>query len=395
MKITFAGGVACAVALLGSPSVFAQSAVTLYGIVDAGVMYTNNLGGGGSVQLSPGRLGGDRFGLRGSEDLGSGLNAIFTLENGYNGVNGSIGQAGRMFGRQAFVGLRSNQYGTVTLGRQYDALIDMVSLYSASGFWVPATHIGDNDNLDGSFRLNNSIKYRLPTFYGFSAEGVYAMSNQASSAAGGFGNNRAWSVAGNYTQGPFSVGAGFQLLNHPNVSTNTSGAVGGASTTNGDDFSTIYFDGMDGGVARQQIASAGGSYTFGQATATINYSNVHIDYNDGAYRHLSNYEASLRYRLRPDVLLIGDYVFTDGRAGALPGTNGAVRDPKWHQVTLGVDYTLSKSTDIYALGSYQLAAGDPSTLVGGTYKSIAATSIAGASATNHQVVLMTGIRHRF
>lgn len=80
----------------------AQSSVTLYGIIDAGLMYTNNVsksGSGGSLfQATSGNINGSRFGFRGAEDLGAGLKAIFVLENGFNIQSGKLGQDGREFG---------------------------------------------------------------------------------------------------------------------------------------------------------------------------------------------------------------------------------------------------------------------------------------------------------
>ncbi|GAB7522798.1 hypothetical protein PBS_17820 [Paraburkholderia sp. 2C] len=103
----------------------AQSSVTLYGLLDAGLQYTNNVGSGGSLfRQTSGNINGSRFGMRGNEDLGGGLGAIFVLEGGFNINNGKSAQDGRLFGRQAFVGLSSKEYGTVSLGRQYDALTD-------------------------------------------------------------------------------------------------------------------------------------------------------------------------------------------------------------------------------------------------------------------------------
>ncbi len=102
----------------------AQNSVTLYGLIDAGITYTNNQSGSKNVQATSGQVNGSRWGLRGSEDLGGGLKAIFTLENGFNIDTGKFGQNGAEFGRQAFVGLSSNQYGAVTLGRQYDSVVD-------------------------------------------------------------------------------------------------------------------------------------------------------------------------------------------------------------------------------------------------------------------------------
>ena len=113
----------------------AQSSVTLYGIVDAGLTYTNNQKGAKNFQQTSGKLSGSRWGLKGTEDLGDSLKAVFTLENGFRPNDGTLGQGGREFGRQAFVGLAKTGIGTVTLGRQYEPLADLVAQYAGSGFW--------------------------------------------------------------------------------------------------------------------------------------------------------------------------------------------------------------------------------------------------------------------
>ena len=85
----------------------AQSSVTLYGTVDAAVEHLSNAPTGGITRM-PGLTGGSapsRLGFRGSEDLGGGLRAIFTLEQGISVDNGTLNQGGRAFGRQAFVGI--------------------------------------------------------------------------------------------------------------------------------------------------------------------------------------------------------------------------------------------------------------------------------------------------
>lgn len=99
----------------------AQSSVTLYGLLDNGLVYTNNSGGHSNIQLASGRPTGNRWGMLGSEDLGNGLKAIFTMENGFDLSTGKLAQNGREFGRQAFVGLSDSRLGTVTMGRQYMA----------------------------------------------------------------------------------------------------------------------------------------------------------------------------------------------------------------------------------------------------------------------------------
>jgi predicted porin len=376
---------------------YAQSAVTLYGLVDAGITYTNNQKGASNVQQTSGKLSGSRWGLRGVEDLGGGLAAVFTLDSGFRPNDGTFGQGGRLFGRQAFVGVQKSGIGTLTLGRQYDPITDLVSSYAGPGFWSPATHIGDNDNLNQTFRINNAVKFRSDAIAGFTVDGLYAFSNQANASNGtGFSNNRAWGIAANYVNGPFSIGGGYNVLNHPNAATNTGGAIGGASTTSGDDYSGAFFYGLDGGVARQQIAAAGTNYTIGAATVGFTWSHTQLDYNDGSSRKFNNYDLNTRYLFTPAVTLIGDYTYTDGRATNLPGTNRANLKPRWHQFTLGVDYALSKRTDLYVSAAYQLAAGDASTRVGTGYQKIAAIASAGtASSTNRQVSVFSGLRVKF
>ncbi|HYS64576.1 MAG TPA: porin [Paraburkholderia sp.] len=378
-------------------AVQAESTVTLYGLVDAGITYTNNQKGASNFQQTSGKLNGSRWGLRGAEDLGDGWKAVFTLESGFRPNDGTLGQGGREFGRQAFVGIQKTGIGTLTFGRQYEPLADLAAQYAGSGFWSPSTHVGDNDNLNQTFRVNNAVKFRSDTIAGFTVDGLYAFSNQANGGSGtGFGNNRAWGIAANYVNGPLSIGGGYVVLNHPDTTSNTSGAVGGASTTTGDDYSGAFFYGLNSGVLRQQIAVAGTNYAFGRATVGFAWSHTQLDYNDGSSRKFNNYDLNARYLFTPALTLIGVYTYTDGRATSLPGTNGANLKPRWHQFTLGVDYALSKRTDLYLSGVYQLAAGDASTRVGAGYRTIAAIADAGtASSTNRQVAVFSGLRVKF
>lgn len=169
----------------------AQSSVTLYGLIDAGITYTNNQHGHSNWQETSGSVNGSRWGLRGSEDLGGGLKAIFTLENGFGINDGTLKQGGREFGRQAFVGLTSDQFGSVTLGRQYDSMVDYVGPLALTGTQYGGAqfaHPFDNDNLDNSFRVNNSVKYQSANYDGFKFGALYGFSNQAN----GFANNRAY-----------------------------------------------------------------------------------------------------------------------------------------------------------------------------------------------------------
>ena len=144
-------------------------------------------GSGGSLfQATSGNINGSRFGFRGAEDLGAGLKAIFVLENGFNIQSGKLGQDGREFGRQAYVGLASSQYGAITLGRQYDSLVDFVAPLSGTAGTFGDTgfaHPFDNDNLNHSVRMSNAVKYMSTDYAGFKFGTLYAFSNSTNFSA--------------------------------------------------------------------------------------------------------------------------------------------------------------------------------------------------------------------
>ena len=99
----------------------AADSVTLYGLIDAGIGYEKVKFDGNSQSRFGGVQGvssGSRFGLRGTEDLGDGLRAVFTLEGGFGPMNGKSLQNGRLWGRQATVGLDSDTWGRLEFGRQ-------------------------------------------------------------------------------------------------------------------------------------------------------------------------------------------------------------------------------------------------------------------------------------
>ncbi|HZZ09957.1 MAG TPA: porin, partial [Paraburkholderia sp.] len=201
----------------------AQSSVTLYGTLDAGLVFSNNQGGHSNWQAGSGAASDTYFGLRGNEDLGGGLHAIFTLESGFNLNNGQYAESSTLFNRQAFVGLQSDKYGSLTLGRQYDSVVDYLSPLSAAGAGYGnnlAAHPLDNDNLDNSFSVKNAVKYSSANYAGLKFGGMYGFSN----AAGEFSNNRAWSVGASYDNGPLSLAAAYMQLNNSG-SSNLNGAV--------------------------------------------------------------------------------------------------------------------------------------------------------------------------
>ncbi|CAE6797956.1 Outer membrane porin protein 32 [Paraburkholderia aspalathi] len=119
-------GLVGACALGTAQSAHAQSSVTLYGIVDGSILYTNKTlnattgqNAGRQYSFTDSGLSGSRFGLRGAEDLGGSMRAIFELESGISIANGAFSNSnGNAFGRQAWVGVDS-RYGTVKAGLQF------------------------------------------------------------------------------------------------------------------------------------------------------------------------------------------------------------------------------------------------------------------------------------
>ncbi|MDB5838718.1 MAG: hypothetical protein JWQ23_670 [Herminiimonas sp.] len=206
-----------ALALLGAMAggAYAQTAVTIYGIADAGLVNERGGATGNVNKLTSGAQSGSRLGFRGREDLGGGLGAIFTLEAGIALDTGGFNQNNTAFGRQAFVGVDSSTIGAVTLGRQYTApyliLRDIADPF-AVGF------AGNSLNLipAGGSRMNNSIKYASPSFYGVSGEAAYGFGEVAGSNTA----NRIVNAAIGYGNGPINVRAGYFNRRNP---TNTGG----------------------------------------------------------------------------------------------------------------------------------------------------------------------------
>jgi predicted porin len=197
----------------------AQTSVTLYGTIDTSITYINHAAGEDNLwslgNSSAGNLSGSRWGLKGAEDLGGGLKAIFQLENGFNPSTGRLGQGGRMFGRQAYVGLTAEQYGSLTLGRQYDPLIDLVQGITADNYFGSAfATAGDVDNYDNSFRVNNAVKYTTPSISGLQAEVMYAFGG----VAGTTGAEQSWAAAVAYNNGPLALAGGYFYANNSEAS---------------------------------------------------------------------------------------------------------------------------------------------------------------------------------
>jgi predicted porin len=358
-----------AAALLAATPVVshAQSAVTLYGIVDEGITYTNNQSGHANYQLQSSVASASRWGLRGAEDLGGGMKAVFVLENGFDPSTGNLGNNGRIFGRQAFVGL-SSKYGTVTMGRQYDEVVDMLAPIDASLKWgIYFAHAGDVDNTSGSVRINNSVKYVSPNISGITVGALYSFGGQP----GRFSSQSTSSAGISYTRGPLYVAAAYMFMKNPFAAGFDSLAP-----------KNIIYSAYVPSAQSWRVTGAGGSYAIGPVTAGFEYTSTQFAKGfAGNDVNFDNYEANVGWLVRPDIQLGVAYVYTHGKIDA----TGAA--PIYRSIDLSADYFLSKRTDVYLAGVVLKA--------GGSATQAQITTLSAASSTTSQVALRVGIRHKF
>jgi predicted porin len=338
-------GAAAMAAVLGLPVLAsAQTSVTVYGIVDASVRRADNAGATGQsvTSLNDGVYVGSRFGLRGSEDLGGGLRAVFTLENGFDPSSGTMQQVnaspgngsgaapnGRLFGREASVGLDS-PLGLVTLGRQYTLAhplsgrfqpqpnpnLDAISMFSTH-------HVARQDNMARYYKQLGPV-------------GVYASYTFNES------NGRGRGVGASYTTGPLDLTAYYQEVNNA-ANTITRG-----------------------------ISGAGGSYA---VTKELKAFLGYMKRNDRGASAQENDVVSIgvNYNLTDPLVLTVNYA-QDRQSGVNAG--------KRKMGYVGLDYLFSKRTDLYAeVDNNRLSGAYPLPAFMGTR----------ASATSFSV----GLRHRF
>ena len=232
--------VALAVSAIAAGAASAQTAnVTLYGVVDTYLTNIRANNGGKSLNaLDAGGLSGSRWGLRGAEDLGGGLKAVFTIENGFDSTTGALGQGGALFGRQAYVGLNGG-FGSLTVGRQYSPIFYVGCSADLDCYSNPSVVTNQFLLIDSTttLRINNSVIYKTPNMGGFTAQGMYAFGEVPGTSSGG----RTLGLNAEYSNGPIYAGIGWGDRK------NAAGV----------------------GVARNVLAGA--SYNFGVASVSASY----------------------------------------------------------------------------------------------------------------------------
>jgi predicted porin len=346
--------VAFAVSCAVIPVAHAQSSVTLYGITDVGIEVANHVPGangtsGTAVRMESGSLAGSRFGLRGQEDLGNGLKAVFDLENGFSINNGALGQGGRMFGRKAYVGL-SSRYGDVTLGRQNNLFYDLMYVYDALAFNPSYSAQGYDATLVG--RADNSVRY-LARFSGVTFAALYSTGFDSTipdgaQVPGHSKVGREYSFSLQYASGPGNVGIAYDQTQGTSVATED--------------------------VAQMRVLG-GGSYSFGPVKAFVGARWLNI-------RNSATLQSSLLYWLGATWQASAPLTFSLGGYQERVRGNG-------QKTTSGVllaDYFLSKRTDVYAEISYASNS---------TGMDVGVRALGDVTTGSNQTGAMVGIKHTF
>ncbi|SAL59110.1 porin [Caballeronia arvi] len=374
-KNLFLGGVLLAFAA----SAAAQSSVTLYGIVDTGIEYVSHANAAGDAVFRMPAVTGEfpsRWGLRGAEDLGGGYSAVFTLESGFNLRDGSLGQGGRLFGRQAFVGVKS-PYGTVAFGRQYT--MTYLALMNADVIGPDIYGMGSLDAYVPNARADNSVTY-MGTYRGVTLGAGYSFGRDAAgnnspgqgSCVGsvpGHGTEcRDWSVMLKYEAQYFGAAASYEEER------------GGATAA------ANFFD----GVTPTPLLSAADKDARTHVSAYAQYSGAKIGLGWLGRRVVTDSPAIPN--ARSDLFFVGASYFVtpafivDGEVYRIVNSD---HDTRATMGTLRTTYQLSKRTAVYAQASYLANSAKARYSVsgggGGT------TPAAGVGQTG----AMIGVRHSF
>ena len=367
----------------------AQSSVTLYGVVDANVEYVNHEqnvtaagvaipGSSGSrLAMQAGGLSSNRWGLRGVEDIGGGLKSLFVLESGFSMDDGKLQQGGRLFGRQAFVGLQGN-WGKVTLGRQYTTIFDMMANFSPSGYATQCKPVVGL--LGANFREDNVIKY-TGAFGPLTVVGHWSFGERAGSNTA----NSAYGVGANYFAGPFGLGVAYDEVKVPSVQELAGGP--------GNDYGRDKRAAVAASYTTGPIKVMGG-YRYGNTQAPSTGTPALIPHRDDLYWLGVNYQATTALGLTLS------YYYDKIKEATIGGVSINPRNPQqWNFIA---DYNFSKRTDVYLTAAYSRNGSLNWDSIGYTPTGMSVGYLPAASQTyfitpdsNSQLGVAVGVRHKF
>ncbi|WP_233839189.1 porin [Paraburkholderia sp. ZP32-5] len=301
---------------------FAQSSVTLYGIVDGGLVYKTNADAGGHsvTAFGAGTEQASRFGFDASEALGQGWFATMKLENGFFISNGQIINSGILFNRGSTVGLKNAGYGWLQLGRNWIPFHDSLSLLDVANFG----NFGTLSNLSyqnlsatrsgltgaGFYWANNSARYTTPNIHGFVASALYSFGG----TAGDFQNRSLYSALAHYQAGNLLIVGSYFSAKDPSGLTNK---------------------------VVSRAFTAGVKYEF---ASTVTASLALVNFKDPATGdNQTFYTLGTRYQATPALAFIGDYIHLQNERNS--HGNGDL-------FKIALNYSLSKRTLLYADAGY-------------------------------------------
>lgn len=299
----------------------AQSSVVIYGTVDAGFVSERGGVNGNVNKLDSGIGSASRLGFKGTEDLGSGLSALFVLESGFSVDNGQQDVSGTLFNRQAYVGLSSKTTGTLTLGRQYTPWYNTLSKV-ADPFAVG--YAGSAKNLfPSNTRTSNTVLYTSPSVNGLDADVAYTFGENADSNKIG----RKIGASVGYSNGPLNARVAYN-----NTANDT------ATTEIGSGRNYLAAVNYDFAVAKAYVAYG---VNKGVSSAIRNNGTVNaFNYTSAGFSTDSTTALiGATVPVGPAGTVMASYIHVNDKAGANADAN---------QFALGYSYALSKRTSTYA-----------------------------------------------
>ena len=304
----------------------AQSSVVIYGTVDAGFVSERGGKAGSVNKLDSGVASASRIGFKGTEDLGSGLSALFVLESGFNVDKGTQDVAGSIFNRQAYVGLSSKTAGTLTLGQQYTPWYNTLSKVADP---FAAGYAGTAKNLfPSNTRTSNTVLYTSPSINGFDADVAYSFGEAKESNKIG----RKIGASVGYSNGPLNA-----RLAYNNTANDT------AAKETGSGRNWLAAANYDFAVAKAYVAYGANK---GLNSAKLNNNGVDADGNNyynyapaAASTDSNNILVGATVPVGPAGTVMASFIRTNDKTAANADAD---------QWAVGYSYALSKRTSTYA-----------------------------------------------
>lgn len=317
--------------------VHAQSSVTLYGVVDVAVERIK--GATSVVRLSSGQQQGSRWGLRGVEDLGGGLKASFVLESGFNADVGTSGQGGRLFGRQAFLGLGSD-WGTVRLGRQYTPMDDIAGIVGTKGYdvlsVVPIIGNGDYN------RVDNAITYLSPAVANTVFQLQYSLGEERASTNTSEDFAKQVSAHALYANGPLTAGLGLMQVTDADGTTAGKQGKDAVLLAGAYDFGAFklsaYYDAEDKAANKLKVLGLAAAFKFGETTVSVGAAQAK-DVNGSAAAASDDariYTLQASHNLSKRTALYGHLTAVSNDAAAALGFNSPVAGSSSNGIQFGL-----------------------------------------------------------